>query len=108
MQPIPMLSVFELARLVAEATGPDAVPLLQRLPPHQRVRVVAALVIVITCGGLLLIFIRASGKITRWYMNRPPRKIVLAGDPFRTKTDDSDATCPSEDPDRLMPPSDSK
>jgi hypothetical protein len=35
----------------------------------------------------LLLFIRATARWTRWYMNRPPRPTQFPGDPFQAIID---------------------
>ena len=72
-----MTSPVVLAQAAAQAE-----PLLQRLGPAEQIRVLAALAILLTFGGLLLLTVRASGRITRWYMNRPIRQTRMPGDPL--------------------------
>jgi hypothetical protein len=79
MNHLALLRTQELWMLFAGHDGGDSLPLLQRLPPHQRVRVMAALVVVIALGGLLLLGVRAGGRIARWYINRPVGGNPLVG-----------------------------
>jgi hypothetical protein len=73
--------------ILAEVAPERPASLLERLEPRQRVRVMAALVVVLVFGGFLLIFIRASSRIARWYVNRPERLTRLPGDPLHTTLD---------------------
>jgi hypothetical protein len=72
-----------LTSLLAELDGGSAVPLLQRLEPTQRVRVMAALAVILTFGGLLLLMVRAGARIARWYIQRPVGDAQLAGGPWQ-------------------------
>jgi hypothetical protein len=66
--------------LLAESGAGESVPLLQQLDPVQRVRVIAGLIVIISCGGLLLLVVRTGGRLTRWYIDHPlPRRPGSAG-----------------------------
>lgn len=68
--------------LVAEASS-----ILQRLDAITRLRVLAALALLLVAGGVLILFARATGRMARWYINRTPRPTRLPGDPFPTVID---------------------
>jgi hypothetical protein len=55
---------------------------LQRLDAVSRLRIVSALAVTLTAAGLLLLFIRASARVTRWYIHQPPRPTRCPGDPL--------------------------
>ena len=76
---------FGLQLLAETATAHDS--LLGRLDPRDRLRVVAALGIILVATGFLVIFIRAAGRLARSYMNRHPRPTRMQGDPFQQVID---------------------
>jgi hypothetical protein len=90
-----------LLRLYADTKLRDTGPLLRQLSPHQRLNVMAALVVLITCAAMLLVFIRASGRFARWYVNRPHRRPQPTTDLFRSIVD-GETPCASE---KRTPPS---
>jgi hypothetical protein len=97
---------LQLLTLCADSATGSTGPLLRQLTPAQRVRVMAALVVMIMCGVLLLVLIRAGGRIARWYVNRPPGG--ARGDTgYRLTTPgDGETRCASEN--RIPPPADSQ
>ena len=46
---------------------------------------IAALAVILTFGGFLLLVVRAGGRITRWYINQPLRQTQLPGDPLAAR-----------------------
>ncbi|MCA9149881.1 MAG: hypothetical protein KDA92_11300 [Planctomycetales bacterium] len=60
---------------------------LMRLDEMSRLRVLAALSIIVLAAGFLLIFIRGCARYARWYMHREPRATKVAGDPFQKVID---------------------
>lgn len=58
----------DLATLFAEAQGRS---LFFQLSPVQRLSVAAALSLILIIAALLILFTRASARLTRWYMHRP-------------------------------------
>lgn len=73
----------------------EASPLLFRLPPQQRLRVLAALALVILLGAVLILFAWWGARATRRYINRGPthshRKPGPAADDWATKPLDNGA-----------------
>lgn len=53
------------------ASAPE-LTILQRLDEFQRLKVIAALALLLVLTGLLMLFIRATARIVRWYMHRCP------------------------------------
>lgn len=72
--------------LIAEAASSQD-SLLGKLDPRDRLRVVAALTIILVALGFLVVFTRSAGRWTRWYMNRDPRPTRMPGDPFQKVID---------------------
>ncbi len=59
--------------------GEQAQPLLQQLDPLQRIRVLAALVVLLVAAAFLFVVIRAGGRIARWYVEGPVRRADPSG-----------------------------
>ncbi len=84
----PGIRVDSVDRLIDSGIDSGALPwLFPQLDPVTRLRVLAGLGILLVAAGFLLLFIRATARATRWYINRPLRRTVLQGDPFRVVID---------------------
>lgn len=60
--------------LVAELATPEKQPLWTRLSPVARLKALVGLVLIVTLGLLLLLFIRSFGRFMRSYSQRPAKK----------------------------------
>ena len=56
--------------------GERTEPLLQRLEPRQRIRVLAALMVMLVAAAFLFLLIRAGARIARWYIGGPLRSLL--------------------------------
>lgn len=78
-------------------------PLLFRLPPRERLRVLAALALVIALGAILILFAWWGARATRRFINRGPRSGsqrpgVAVDDWARKPLHQDEASAPSHDP----------
>ena len=64
---------------VVPLLGEQAESLLHQLSPLQRMKVLAALVVLLVAAAFLFLVIRAGGRITRWYVEGPRQPTTPPG-----------------------------